>query len=147
VPTVTGRRSLRAAPEVVWRVVSDPERLPAWWPGVARVEEATPEAWTSVLSSARGRSVRADYTRTEADPPRRIVWRHEVAESPFERILSESLTAVTLEPDGSGGTEVELSLRQRPRGLARFGFFQLRLAASRQVEGALDGLEALVGEG
>ena len=124
--------------------MSDPQRLPQWWPGVQRVEEASPEAWTTVLSSPRGKSVRADYTLVESEPLRRLVWRHEVAESPFERILRESLTELVLEPDGSDVTEVGLTLRQRPRGFARLGLIQLRQAAVRQAEGALEGLDALV---
>lgn len=120
--------------------MSDPWRLPAWWPGVTRVEEATPEAWTKVLTSPRGKAVRADFTRVEADEPQRLVWRQEIEESPFERILTESTTALKLEPH-EGGTEVSLTVRHRPRGLARFGFVQMRRAAARQAEGALDGLE------
>jgi uncharacterized protein YndB with AHSA1/START domain len=143
VPTVTRARTIRAAPDEVWRIVSDPERLPAWWPGVQRVEEATPEAWTKVLLSPKGKTVRADYTRVEVEPPRRLVWRHEVVESPFERIFSESLTAIALEPEG-GATRVELTVRHSPRGLARLGFLQLRRAAARQLDEALDGLEALL---
>jgi uncharacterized protein YndB with AHSA1/START domain len=140
-PTVTRSRTVETAADDVWRLVADPERLPTWWPGVQRVEDATPEAWTVVLGSPKGKTVRADYTRVEAEPPRRAVWRHEVAESPFERILSESLTEIVLEPQTAGGTRVSLTARHRPRGLARFGSFQLRRAAARQLEDALDGLE------
>ena len=125
-------------------MVSDPERLPAWWPVVARVEEATPQAWTTVLTSSRGKAVRADFTRVESEPPRRVAWRQEVEESPFERILSESLTSLELTADDEESTTVELTVRHRPRGLARFGFLQLRLAALRQVEGALEALELVV---
>jgi uncharacterized protein YndB with AHSA1/START domain len=145
--TITRRQSVPAPPDEVWSVVSDPARLPEWWPGVARVEEASPEAWTTVLTSATGKAVRADYTRVEASPPHRLVWRHEVAESPFERILSESVTAVTLEPEGEGATGVELTVRHRPRGFARFGFLQMRLAAARQLDQALEGLESLLASG
>jgi hypothetical protein len=35
-------------------------------------------------------------------------------------------------------------VRHRARGFARFGFIQLRTAAARQVDGALDGLAAVV---
>jgi uncharacterized protein YndB with AHSA1/START domain len=143
-PTIGRRRRVAAPREQVWDVVSDPTRLPEWWPGVARVEEASPEAWTTVLTSAKGKSVRADYTRVEASPPERLLWRHEVAESPFERILAESVTAVALEPAGDGETEVELTVRHRPRGFARLGIFQMRLAAARQLEQALEGLESVV---
>ena len=142
-PTVVRRRTVSAAPEDVWSVVSDPARLPEWWPGVARVEEASPETWTTVLTSPKGKTVRADYTRVEAEPPRRLVWRQEVDESPFERILSESVTALTLSAEGAGSTDVQLAVRHRPRGFARFGFVQLRMAAVRQLEQALEGLDSL----
>jgi len=134
---------LRAEPDEVWRVVSDPERLPAWWPGVKRVEEAEPHAWTKVLTSERGKTVRADYTLEESEVPSRLVWRHEVDESPFEGILRESLTEFDLEPV-DGGTQVTVTVRHRPRGLARLGQVQLRMAAKRQVEAALAGLAELV---
>jgi uncharacterized protein YndB with AHSA1/START domain len=144
VPTVSRTRDLRAAPEQIWALVSDPTRLAEWWPGVSRVEEASREAWTTVLASPRGKAVRADYTLEEIEPLTRLVWRHEVEESPFERILHESLTEVELEPGGADLTKVSLTLRQRPRGLARFGFVQIRRAAARQLEGALDGLEQVL---
>jgi uncharacterized protein YndB with AHSA1/START domain len=133
-----------APPEEVWRVVSNPARLPAWWPSVSRVEDASPEAWTKVLMSPGGKAVRADYTRVEADEPVRMVWRHEVEESPFERILSASTTEIMLEPS-DGGTLVRISVEHRPRGWARFSPFQMRAAATRQVSGALDGLAELLG--
>jgi uncharacterized protein YndB with AHSA1/START domain len=137
---------VRAAPDRVWRLVSDPARLPQWWPGVTRVEEASPEAWTTVLSSPKGRVVRADYTRVEADEPTRLVWRQEVEESPFERILQSAVTTLELSP-AEEGTRVEIALDQRPRGWARFSPLQFRAAGKRQVEGALEGLhERLDGE-
>jgi uncharacterized protein YndB with AHSA1/START domain len=132
---------LEAEPERVWRVVSDPDRLPAWWPGVTRVEEATPQAWTTVLSSPKGKVVRADYSRVEAVPERRLVWRQEVEESPFERILASAVTTLELEPAGEGETRVALSLEQHPRGWARFSPLQFRAAGVRQVEGAIEGLQ------
>ena len=143
-PTVSRRRSVRAAPDEVWTLVSDPVRLPEWWPGVQRVEEASREAWTTVLSSPRGKAVRADYTLVESREPTRLVWRQEVEESPFERILHEATTELEIEPADEGMTNVSLRLRQRPRGFARLGFIQLRRAAARQLEGALDGLEQVL---
>jgi uncharacterized protein YndB with AHSA1/START domain len=133
-----------AAPEDVWRVVSDPSRLPAWWPSVSRVEDASPEAWTKVLMSPGGKAVRADYTRVEAEQPTRVLWRHEVDESPFERILSASTTEIAMEPS-DGGTLVRISVEHRPRGWARCSPFQMRAAATRQVSGALEGLSRLLG--
>jgi uncharacterized protein YndB with AHSA1/START domain len=135
-----------AAPEEVWGLVSDPARLPQWWPGVTRVEEASDQAWTIVLSSPKGKSVRVDYSRVEAEPQRRVVWRQEVEESPFERILASSTTEIALEPS-EGGTRVTVSLDQRPRGWARFAPLQFRGAGKRQVQGAVEGLDAVFGSG
>jgi uncharacterized protein YndB with AHSA1/START domain len=144
---VRRERLVPAAPVEVWRIVSDPTRLAAWWPGVSRVEEASREAWTTVLVSKTGKSVRADYSLVEAEEPERVLWRHEVEESPFERLLTESTTEIALAPDAGGGTVVSLTLDQRPRGWARFSPFQLRAAARRQAEAALEGLAELLGDG
>ena len=47
---VVRRQRSVASSDEVWRVVSDPERLSQWWPGVVRVEEATPDTWTTVFT-------------------------------------------------------------------------------------------------
>jgi uncharacterized protein YndB with AHSA1/START domain len=143
---VRRERVVPAAPAEVWGIVSDPMRLAAWWPGVSRVEEASREAWTTVLVSKTGKSVRADYSLVEAEEPERLMWRHEVTASPFERLLRESTTEIALAPDAAGGTKVRLTLEQRPRGWARFSPFQLRAAARRQADAALDGLAGLFGD-
>ena len=130
------------APEDVWQVVSDPDQLPRWWPGVSRVEEATRLAWTTVLTSPKGKAVRMDFTRVTADEPTRLVWRQELEQTPFERILAEAVTSLELE-QAEGGTRVTIALEQKPRGWARFAPLQFRSAGTRQVQGALDGLERL----
>lgn len=136
-------RTIAAPPQAVWAVVADPARLAEWWPGVTRVEEVGESSWTTVLTSSRGKSVRADHTLLVRDEEERVGWRHEVAASPFERILKDSRTSVTLEPE-DGGTRVSIEMDQTPRGWARLGIWQLRAATSRQVRGALDGLERAV---
>jgi uncharacterized protein YndB with AHSA1/START domain len=135
-----------AAPEEVWSLVSEPTRLPQWWPGVTRVEEASEDAWTMVLSSPKGKSVRVDYTRVEAEHERRLVWRQEVEQSPFERILASATTEIALAPEDSG-TRVRVAIDQRPRGWARFAPLQFRAAGRRQVQGAVEGLDALFAGG
>jgi uncharacterized protein YndB with AHSA1/START domain len=132
------------APEEVWQLVSDPAQLPRWWPGVTRVEDATAQAWTTVLSSPKGKSVRMDYSRVEVTEPTRLVWRQEVDESPFERILAEATTSVELS-EAEEGTRVAIELDQKPRGWARLAPLQFRAAGKRQVEGAVEGLERLFG--
>ena len=138
---IRGERILSASREAVWALVSEPVRLREWWPGVTRVEVAGAQAWTTVLNSPKGKTVRADYTRQESHEGSSLSWRQELAGSPFERILSESLTRVELTESGEG-TRVVLTLAQRPRGWAHFSPMQMRAAARRQVEGALDGLGA-----
>jgi uncharacterized protein YndB with AHSA1/START domain len=130
------------APDEVWQVVSDPDQLPRWWPGVTRVEDTSAQAWTTVLTSPKGKSVRMDYSRVEATEPTRLVWRQEVAASPFERILEEATTSLELAQTESG-TRVAIELEQKPRGWARFAPLQFRAAGRRQVEGAVEGLERL----
>jgi uncharacterized protein YndB with AHSA1/START domain len=132
------------APDEVWQLVSDPDQLPRWWPGVTRVEDASAQAWTTVLTSPKGKSVRMDYSRVEATEPTRLVWRQEVAASPFERILEEATTSLELAQTESG-TRVAIELEQKPRGWARFAPLQFRAAGKRQVEGAVEGLERLFG--
>jgi len=143
--TVKRKRTVAAAPDAVWELVSDPHHLPRWWPQVQRVEEVTDDAWTKVLRTPKGRTVRADYTRVEWQPPTRIVWRQEVEESPFEAILDESVTTISLAAEGDDSTQVELSAEQELHGRYRFGGFMLRRATRRQLDEALDGIEQAVG--
>ena len=140
-PTVSRARTVPAGPQEVWELLADPYHLPRWWPRVERVEDATADAWTTVMRSSSGRAVRADYTRTDSSRPRRLAWRQELDETPFERVFAEASTEVTLEPEGVSATRVELRTVQRLRGRSRFGGFLARRAARRQLDAALDGLE------
>jgi uncharacterized protein YndB with AHSA1/START domain len=141
VPTVVRNRTIAAPQQAVWDLVSDPYHLPRWWPNIARVEDVSDDAWTTVATSARGRAVRFDFTRVYREEPNRVVWRQELAQTPFERFLRESVTGVVLDPEGDG-TRVELRLVRRLRGLARFGGIQMRRAARKQLDEALAQLEA-----
>jgi uncharacterized protein YndB with AHSA1/START domain len=141
---VTRSRTVAAAPEAVWRVVGDPRLLSRWWPRVERVKAITGEGWTTVLRSERGRAVRADWRLEDEEAPRQRAWAQEIDGTPFAKVLTERRVEVRLEPAGEG-TGVTLELRQRGRGLARFGRFMLRRAARKELDGALDGLARAVG--
>jgi uncharacterized protein YndB with AHSA1/START domain len=140
---VTRSRTLPAAPDAVWRVVADPRALARWWPRVERVKSVTGEGWTAVLRSTRGRPVRADWRLDGQEAGRRRAWAQEIEGTPFAKVLRERRVEARLEA-ASGGTRVTLELRQRGRGLARFGRFMLRRAARRELDGALDGLAKTV---
>ena len=144
-PTVTRSRTIPAEPDAVWDVIADPHHLPRWWPAVRRVEEASPAAWTKVLSTPKGKTVRADFTRVSAQRPRRLVWRQEVAASPFERFLAEAVTEISLEPVAGDSTKVGLRAVRRLRGMARLGGLMARRATARQLAEALEGLERVTG--
>jgi uncharacterized protein YndB with AHSA1/START domain len=142
-PRVTRTRTIDAAPEAVWRVVSDPHHLPRWWPAVQRVEEVSDDGWTKVLATPTGKTLRADFTRVDVEEPRRLVWRQELVESPFERVLSAAVTELTLDPAPGDATRVQIRATRRVRGLARFGGFMVRRATRTQLDDALDGLDAV----
>jgi len=143
-PTVRRSRTLRATPEEIWAIVGDAYHLPRWWPLVTRVEGVVDGAFTQVLTTAKGVPVRADFQVLESVAPRVRRWAQELVNTPFERVLAHSEVEVRLEPDGAA-TRVAVSLVQRLRGVARLGSFIVRNAGRRQLDSALDGLEALVG--
>jgi uncharacterized protein YndB with AHSA1/START domain len=129
----------------VWEVVTDPRRLPRWWPDVERVEEATAEAWTTVHVTGRGKVLRADFTRVDVAAPTVIVWRQEIDESPFERFMSAAETRIELSPlDDTGRTRVEIRSTTRLRGVARLGGLMVRRASRRRLDRALAGLRSEV---
>jgi uncharacterized protein YndB with AHSA1/START domain len=144
-PTVARSRTLPASQAELWRLVADPYHLPRWWPQLERVEDVSDEAWTKVMRSGRGRLVRADYTRLESEPPRMVLWRQHVEESPFENVFAESLTRITLDPEGEDRTRVELRAERKLQGSSRFGSFVVRRGTRKQLDAALDGLERAVG--
>jgi len=144
VPTVRRSRTLPAPPHELWAIVADAHHLPRWWPRVTRVEGVEGAAFTQVLTTGKGVPVRADYRVVESAAPSVRRWEQQVVNTPFERILASASVEVRLDPAGETGTAVSLTLAQRMRGLGALGGFMVRRAARRQLDSALDGLEALV---
>jgi len=142
VPTTKRSRTIRATQDELWAIVGDPYHLPRWWPRVMRVEAVDSGAFTEVLTTERGRTVRADFRLTELDEPERVAWTQEVAGTPFERVLDSSTLTITLRPDGAG-TKVTLEQRQKMRGMSQLGGPMVRKAARSVLDEALDGLERL----
>ena len=140
-------RAVGAAPEDVWAIVADPHHLVRWWPRVTRVEGVAADSFTEVLSTSKGRAVRADFTVVESQKPTLRRWRQEIAGTPFAGFLARSETEVRLSPGAGGtGTRVVLVVDEAPHGvLARLGAVMLRRAARRRLDEALDGLVKIVG--
>lgn len=139
------RRLGGSTAEQVWAVACEPDHLPRWWPMVERVEAADEHAFTQVLRSGRGKTVRADYRIAESRPPQGCRWVQELAGTPFERILSSSEITIEVAADDAGGSSITLQLSRTMRGLSRFGGFMNRRAADRQLDEALDNLERICG--
>jgi hypothetical protein len=88
--------------------------------------------------------VRLDFQVIESEAPWSRAWAQEIAGTPFERVLNESVVAIDLKPV-PGGTEVTLSHQQKLRGYSRTGTFMLSRATRRKLDEALDGLERICG--
>ena len=135
--SVNGQIVLAATPESVWAQVTDPRQLSRWWPKVVRVELDGPDAFTEVLTTDKGRDVRADFVIAENDAPHR--WRivQELEETPFAAVLRAAQTTVELQPRPNDGTELSITLERKLRGLGRFGGPMMKRAAKRQLQEAL----------
>ena len=106
-------------------MIADPHHMPRWWPGVTRMEGVEADRFTQVFTTKRGRPVRIDFQVIHSEPPWARAWQQEIAGTPFERVLNESIIEVNLEPV-EGGTEVTIGQQQKLRGYSRTGGFLLR---------------------
>lgn len=137
-------RTLPASQQQIWELVADPHHMPRWWPGVTRMEGVEEDRFTQVFKTKKGRPVRIDFRVLESEPPWSRTWEQEIAGTPFERVLNESIIAVSLQPV-DGGTEVTISQQQKLRGYSRTGGFMLRRATRSKLDEALDGLAQICG--
>lgn len=146
-------RTIAADPQVIWAIVEDPHHFPRWWPGVVRMEGVSPERWTQVYTTKKGRAVRIDFRLLESEPPGsepslpgRRSWEQEIPGTPFARVLNEAVTEVVLEPEGADQppvTRVTIAQHQNLRGYSRTGGWLLRRATKARLTEALDGLERI----
>jgi uncharacterized protein YndB with AHSA1/START domain len=137
-------RVLPAGQQELWDLIADPHHMPRWWPGVQRMEGVESDRFTQVHKTKRGRPVRIDFRVITSDPPWARAWEQEIAGTPFERVLNESITEVRLEP-ADAGTEVSIGQEQKLRGYSRTGGLLLKRATGSKLDEALDGLERILG--
>jgi uncharacterized protein YndB with AHSA1/START domain len=146
--TAKRSRTISATPQEVWQVISDPHHFPRWWPGVTRMEGVGDQGWTQVFTTKKGRGVRVDFRLLASEAPavgtgfRR--WEQEIPGTPFERVLSEAITEISLEPV-DGGTRVTIEQQQKLKGYSRTGGLMLNRATRKRLDEALDGLERTCG--
>lgn len=143
-PRVTKKREIAAAPEEVWLLISDPYSLPRWWPRTLRAESVDGEGegaqWTTVLGTAEGRGIRADFRCNESVEGERLAWEQQLAGTPFERHLRSYRVEVSLHSE-EAGTVVSLTVSQALRGLSRLGSPMMRRGQGAMLDEALDGIE------
>jgi uncharacterized protein YndB with AHSA1/START domain len=143
---VRAERSILAAPDVLWPLVSDPARLPDWFTFAERVE---------VLDGPDGEGQRrrqhghwgkkpseVDQVITRWEPPRALAWRHEAERldgKPAPRFAASTDFTIELTPD-DGGTRVRLHSAQQPAGPLRglviraFGRREVARSLERSLE-------------
>ena len=143
--TVSATTTLAASQAAVWAQVSDPRQRARWWPKVVRVELHGNAAFSEVLTTDKGRDVRADFVTAESNEPHRWRFVQELEETPFAAVLRESQTTVELVPSGDNATVLTIELERKPRGLGRFGGPMMKRAAKRQLGEALVRLEEIHG--
>jgi carbon monoxide dehydrogenase subunit G len=150
VSSATRTCTVRAPVADVWKVIEDPHQMPRWWPGVERMEGVEDDRFTQVFMSKRRRPVRVDFRVLASEPPDaeypsgHRTWQQEVAGTPFERVLHESITEVLVEP-ADEGTRVTIAQRQKLRGYSRMGALTMRSATAKRLDEALDGLARILG--
>jgi uncharacterized protein YndB with AHSA1/START domain len=148
--SATRTRVLAAPLAEVWEVLEDPHQMPRWWPSVERMEGVEDDRFTLVFKTRRRRTVRADFRVLASEPPGgeytsgHRTWTQEVAGTPFEPVLHESITEVAVE-SADGGTRVTIAQRQRLRGYSKTGALAMRSATAKRLDEALDGLERILG--
>jgi carbon monoxide dehydrogenase subunit G len=135
-------RLVAADQQQLWALISDPHHMPRWWPGVMRMEGVSDDRFTQVFKTKRGRPVRIDFQVLLSDAPWTRSWVQEIAGTPFERVLTELVIEIQLQPAGAA-TEVTISQQQKLRGYSRTGGFMLRRATRARLREALDGLERI----
>jgi uncharacterized protein YndB with AHSA1/START domain len=152
-PTVARSRVIGASAATVWDLVADPHNLPRWWPETDRVEDvdgapgSRRSRFTQVMSTSRGRPVRADYRCSEASAGSRLVWEQQLDGTPFAGFLQSAAVEIRLDDRGDGTSAVTIEARRRLRGMSRLGSPMMRRATGRTLERALDGIEDAVPAG
>lgn len=117
---------------------------------MVRVEGVSAERFTHVYTTKKGKAVRIDFRvlaseAPDTEQPGRRRWEQDIPGTPFERVLREAITEVSLEPGSPAGTRVTILQRQKLRGYSRTGGWMLRRATRRRLDGALDGLARILG--
>jgi uncharacterized protein YndB with AHSA1/START domain len=145
---VREERSILAAPDVLWPLVSDPARLHEWFTFAERVEVLEGPDGAGQRRRQHGhwgkKRSEVDQVITRWDPPRTLAWRHEAERldgKPAPRFAASTDFTIELVPEAAG-TRVRLHSVQEPAGPVRG--LVIRAFGRRDVARSLrDSLERL----
>lgn len=138
---IVRQRHLDLPPDRLWPLVEAPETLSEWFTAAERIEliDGSGLGRRQRLHGRWGRKrAEIDQVVTEYLPGRVIAWRHEAERldgKPAPRFASETVFAITLQPEGDG-TRVRLESRQEPAGPLR-GVL-IRMFGKREVAGHME---------
>ena len=147
---VRAERSIAAAPDALWPLISDPARLPEWFAFAERVEVLEGSDGVGQRRCQHGRwgrkAAEVDQVVTRWEPGHALAWRHEAERlngKPAPRFAASTDFTIELRP-ADEGTSVSLRSAQMPagplRGLVMRAFGTRDVA--RTLERSLDRLEA-----
>lgn len=152
-PKVTRKKTIPVPPETVYDAVSDPRRLPQWWPRVVRVEDVAGRPgnewtrWTCVLAADSGRMLRLDYRCSDANRPGRYEWEHELEGTPFAQHLARQAIQIGIDP-AQDGSRVTLTAVHALRGTAKLAGFAMKKGQRELLDAALERLaDVVAGDG
>jgi uncharacterized protein YndB with AHSA1/START domain len=105
--TIEREIHIEASPDIVYRVVSEPEHLSQWWPDEAELEPST--GGTGRISFVRPEGTKLEaLTVVEADPPRRFAFRWTYDDGLVAAPDNSLLVTFDLTPSG-GGTLLKMT--------------------------------------
>jgi uncharacterized protein YndB with AHSA1/START domain len=122
---VRAERTVSAAPDVLWPLVSDPARLPEWFAFADRVEVLAGPDGPGQKRRQYGhwgkKASEVDQVITRWEPGRALAWRHEAERldgKPAPRFAASTDFTIELVPEAAG-TRVRLHSAQQPAGPLR----------------------------
>jgi uncharacterized protein YndB with AHSA1/START domain len=151
---VLAERTIAAAPDTLWPLVSDPARLPEWFTFAERVEVLDGTDGPGQRRRQHGhwgkRRSEVDQRITRWEPPHALAWSHEAErldDMPAPRFAASTDFSIELEQQGEA-TLVRLRSVQEPagrlRGLAIRAFG--RRGVARELDRSLDRLAEVTGD-
>lgn len=144
---------MKAAPEEIWAVVSDPAQAPKWYALADRIEVLEGSGagqWRRQYGRWGRRRSEIDQEIVVWEPPRLLVWNH-LAERlngrPAPTFARSTEFSIELAPRGDRHTLVRLRSRQEPAGPGRGALMRLfgTRAVSSGMNRSLEKLRALFG--